>query len=247
MDYFLQEAYGANSSSIDLTAFVPCLNEEHRVAGTLDNIFSAAERTSKRVEVIVFDDGSTDRTSDVVDAYRSAHPDREIRLVTLPRTRGVGRNFIDASFLGRGVYYRTVAGDNYELPEGHDAILRSLGEADVIIPVYRDVIGRSVFRYVLSVVYTFLVNLLSGNSIRYYNGFAAYRRWLVMRYAVESSGFGFQADLITRLLGEGATYREIELPATAQPGSKAFTLRNIISVGYSLFRIFARRLSRAWQ
>jgi hypothetical protein len=125
--------------------------------------------------------------------------------------------------------------------------MRSLGEADVIIPVYRNVEGRNAFRHLLSVVYTFLVNLLSGYSIKYYNGFAAYRRWLVMRYAVESSGFGFQAELITRLLGEGATYKQIELPATAQPGSKALRLRNFVSVAYSLFRILARRLSHAWR
>jgi hypothetical protein len=92
-----------------------------------------------------------------------------------------------------------------------------------------------------------LVNILAGTSVKYYNGFAAYRRWQVMRFAVESSGFGFQAEIITRLIGEGASYKEIELPATAQPGSKAMRLRNFVSVGYSLLRIIARRLSRNWR
>lgn len=247
MDRFLQEVFETDSSEIALTIFMPCLDEEHRVAGALDNVFSAAERTATRIEVIVFDDGSVDRTSEVVGAYQSKNPNRKIRLVTLPRNRGIGRNFFDGSFLGRGVYYRTVAGDNYEYPEAHDVIMRSLGDADVIVPVYRNVKGRNAFRNFLSIAYTFLVNVISGNSIAYYNGFAAYRRWLVMRYAVESSGFGFQAELITRLLGEGATYKEIELPATAQPGSKALTLRNFVSVSHSLFRIFVRRLSRAWR
>jgi hypothetical protein len=160
--------------------------------------------------------------------------------------RGLGRNFIDGAFLGKGRYYRTVAGDNYELPQCHDAIMQRLGEADIIVPVYYDVQGRTVFREVLSKVYTVLVNLISGNSIKYYNGFAAYRRWQVMRFAVESSGFGFQAELTTRLIGEGATFLEIKLPATAQPGSKALKLRNFVSVAHSLFRILSRRASRAW-
>jgi hypothetical protein len=60
------------------------------------------------------------------------------------------------------------------------------------------------------------VNLLSGNSIEYYNGFAAFRCWQVMRFAVESADFGFQAELITRLIEEGATFQQIPLTATAR-------------------------------
>lgn len=245
MDNFLADKLKPAALSIDLTIFMPCLNEEARVQGALDNIFTAARNTGKLIEVLVFDDGSTDRTSERVLQYIQSHPEYAIRLHTLPKNRGLGRNFIDGAFLGGGEYYRTVAGDNYEIPAAHEAILKCLGEADMILPVYRNVSGRSRFRGFLSGLYTFLVNLLSGNSIGYYNGFAVYRRWQVMRFTVESTGFGFQAELITRLIGEGATYKEIELPATAQPGSKALRLRNFLSVAHSLFRIFIRRISRS--
>lgn len=225
---------------------MPCLNEEKRVAGALDKIFASAQRTNTMIEVIVFNDGSTDRTGEVVRDYQGRHPDLNIRLISLAKNRGLGRNFIDGAFIGKGNYYRTVAGDDYELPEAHDAIMRALGEADIIIPAYRNVIGRTAFREALSKTFTGIVNLLSGNAIEYYNGFPAYRRWQVMRFAVESTGFGFQAEMITRLIGEGATYKEIPLTATAQPGSKALRLRNFVSVGFSFVRILARRLSRAW-
>lgn len=245
LDRLLDEALGGDAS-VSLTVFVPCLNEDKRVAGALDSVFAAAERTATTLEALVFDDGSTDRTSEVVRTYQAAHPERTIRLVTLAKNRGLGRNFIDGAFLARGRYYRAVAGDDYELPDSHDAIMRSLGEADIVIPVYRVVHGRTAFRTALSRLYTRLVNFASGTAIEYYNGFPAYRRWHVMRYAVEATGFGFQAELITRLIGEGASYKELVLPATAQPGSKALRLRNFISVGHSLFRILARRISRAW-
>lgn len=225
---------------------MPCLNEEKRVGGALDKIFASAERTRTSIEVIVFDDGSTDGTSALVRDHQTRRPDRNIRLITLATNRGLGRNFIDGAFIGKGRYYRTVAGDDYELPEAHDAIMQALGEVDIVIPVYRTVIGRTFFRESLSKTYTAIVNLLSGNSIEYYNGFPAYRRWQVMRFAVESTGFGFQAEMITRLIGEGATYKEIPLTATAQPGSKALRLRNFVSVGFSFVRILARRVSRAW-
>jgi glycosyltransferase involved in cell wall biosynthesis len=245
VDRILEEAL-ERDTGIALTVYMPCLNEESRVTGALDNVFSAAERTGTRIEVIVFDDGSRDRTSEVVRGYQATHSLRSIRLVTLPSNRGLGRNFIDGAFLGTGRYYRAVAGDNYELPEAHDAIMRNLGAADIIIPIYREVRGRGPFRRILSRLYTHLINLASGNSIEYYNGFPAYRRWQVMRFAVESTGFGFQAELTTRLLLEGATYKALVLPTTAQPGSRALRPRNFVSVGHSLFRILARRFSRAW-
>lgn len=247
MDTFLEEWFNRSKSEIHLTVFMPCLNEENRVVGALENVFAAAERTKTRVEVLVFDDGSTDRTSERVRSFQATYPERTVRLITLTRNRGLGRNFIDGAFLGKGMYYRTVAGDNYEFPEAHDAIMRSLGVADIVVPIYRDIRGRTTFRRALSATYTRLVNVLSGTSLRYYNGFAAYRRWHVMRFAIESSGFGFQAELTTRLIGEGASYKEIELPATAQPGSKALRLRNFVSVAHSLLRILARRVSRKWR
>jgi glycosyltransferase involved in cell wall biosynthesis len=247
VDRFLEESFGASSTGIDLTVFMPCLNEQERVAGALEKVFAAAGRTGTRIEVLVFDDGSTDNTAQVVRSYQSANPQHDIRLISLVENRGIGRNFIDGAFLGKGAFYRTVAGDDYEFPDAHEQIMRSLGQADIILPIYRDVVGRTAFRRALSATYTRLVNVLSGTSVKYYNGFAAYRRWHVMRFAIEASGFGFQAELITRLIGEGATYKEIELPATAQPGSKALRLRNFVSVGRSLLRIAARRLSRKWR
>ena len=247
MNRLLEEWFSASNADVDLTVFMPCLNEQDRVVGALEKVFAAAERTKTRIEVLVFDDGSTDRTSEVVRSYQAANPAKAIRLITLPKNRGLGRNFIDGAFLGKGTYYRTVAGDDYEFPSAHDAIMRSLGEADIIIPIYRDVEGRTFFRRTLSAAYTLLVNLLSGTSLKYYNGFAAYRRWHVMRFVVESSGFGFQAELLTRLIGEGASFKEIELPATAQPGSKALGLRSFVSVAHSLLRIIARRMSRNWR
>ena len=226
-----------------LTVFIPCLNEESRVAGALDNIFESADRKNIKMEAIVFDDGSTDSTASVVRSYISENPKRPVRFICLKKNRGLGLNFIDGAFLAKGKYYRAVAGDNYEFPKSHDLILESIGKKDIILPIYVDVQGRSRTRTIVSGVFSWCVNLASGRHIKYYNGFAVYKTWQVRRYAIESSGFGFQAELTTRLLQEGASYLELELPATAQPGSKAISIKNFISVSHSLFRIFARRVS----
>jgi dolichol-phosphate mannosyltransferase len=102
--------------------------------------------------------------------------------------------------------------------------------------------GRHPARLALSGLFTRLVNLLSGNHIRYYNGAPLFRTWDVLRWHVEASGFGFQAEFVTRLLEMGWTYKEVGVSAQdRQAGkSRALSLRNWLSAGYSLFKIFAR-------
>jgi hypothetical protein len=94
--------------------------------------------------------------------------------------------------------------------------------------------------------YTALVNLLSGYSIRYYNGLAVHLRYNVMRWHSNSHGFGFQADLITRLLDLKATYIEIPVYPNerAAGATKAFKFRNMCSVGHTLLEIWLRRLGK---
>ena len=96
----------------------------------------------------------------------------------------------------------------------------------------------------LSRTYTSLVNLLSGQSLRYYNGCAVYRRADVMRWHSRSAGFGFQADLVTRLLMQGATYVEVPVVGKDRTGGKstALRLKNWFCVANTLFAIFMQRL-----
>jgi glycosyltransferase involved in cell wall biosynthesis len=226
----------------DISIFIPCLNEEKKVVGAIEKISSACEDTQRSFEILVFDDGSTDRTSEIVEEYRLSHPALSISLVRRETNKGLAPNFIDGAFYAKGRYYRCVAGDDYESPEAHRAILRELGAADMIIPVYTHVENRGPVRTLISKAYTWAVNQASGFRIRYYNGFPVYHRWHVMRYGGEGTGFGFQAELITRLLNEGMTYKEIDLTAYYDGVTKAFTLRNFVSVSYSLFKILMRRV-----
>jgi dolichol-phosphate mannosyltransferase len=225
----------------DISIFVPCLNEEKNVVGAIEKVLTACGNVGLSFEIMVFDDGSTDRTSDVVREYQTMHPELPLRLFQLKKNRGLSPNFTDGAFYGKGKYYRCVAGDNYESLESHEAILREIGAADIIVPVYTQVDHRGISRTLISRTYTWLANRASGYRIGYYNGFAVYRRWHVMRYNVEGSGFGFQAEMLTRLLNEGMTYKEVYLRATYNGVTSAFTLRNFVSVGYSLFKIAMRR------
>ncbi len=231
---------------IDLTMFVPCFNEEKRITGTLETIKAAMAEVICSYEVIVVDDGSKDRTAEVIAEFCRDHPEMPVRLHKNPRNLGLSRSFVDTAFRGRGRYYRLVCGDNVEPKDSMVKILRAIGSADIIIPYYPVLPGKSRVRKFISGLYTRIVDLLGGYRINYYNGCALYRRFHVMRWASYNYGFGFQAHLITTLLDEGATYTQVPLEGfhlTKDRGSPLNT-RNFLSTGHTLCEIFIRRIRR---
>ena len=229
---------------LDITIFIPCFNEEANVVGAIEKVVQTCVRTGRSYEILVFDDGSRDRTYQIAEAYRTASSRSLITIVRRERNVGLAHNFFAGARLGKGTFYRCVAGDDYELPDSHDAIMRELGNADIIIPVYVDVENKSALRLFISRLYTLLVNWVSGYKIGYYNGFPVFRRLDVISHHISASGFGFQAELLVALLNSGRSYREIRLRSTHKTVTNAFTLHNVISVAHTLFKILSLRIKR---
>lgn len=72
---------------------IPAYNEEGRLPKTLDSIFAYLQKTPHRAEILVVDDGSSDRTAEIVTGYRQKYPDLkspELRLVSNGGNRGKG-------------------------------------------------------------------------------------------------------------------------------------------------------------
>jgi len=232
---------------LDLSIVIPCLNEEKNIKDTLDAVTETMAELPFTYEILVIDDGSSDATASIVLRYCETHPQLPIKLHKNARNRGFARSYVDAAFLTQGKYYRLVCGDNAEPKEALSAILGSLGKADIVIPYHSQITGKPPFRRALSRSYTALVNFFSGYKIAYYNGCAIHLRYNVMRWGPYSFGFGFQAELITRLLDEGATYIEIPVPNVhreKEKGSSAINIKNFLSVGHTLLEIVIRRMRR---
>lgn len=232
--------------TVFLSLFVACYNEESNIVGTLETLAAAASKTVPSYEMLVVDDGSKDGSVAKVRQFMSAHPDLPIRLLINPRNEGVANNYAEAAFRGRGEWYRMICGDNVESEETLAAIFGAIGEAEMLIPYYKEHPGRAPHRRIISKLYTALVNFLSGYRLHYYNGMPLTRRAYAMRWHSNSHGFGFQADLVTRLLALGASHKEVGVIGRERVGGKssALTFRNLASVTHSLQNIAIRRVSK---
>jgi glycosyltransferase involved in cell wall biosynthesis len=235
-------------AEIDITVVISCYNEQAFITNTIENVIRALKTTPHSFEIIVVDDVSRDNSVRKIQDYIKSHPDLPIRLVQNKTNLGLANTYIEAAFLGTGKYYRLCCGDDSEAPEALMHIFKHIGVADIVIPWQNQdkIYGKSFERRILSKTFTFLVNLISGYNIKYYNGMAVHLRYNVMRWHPSSYGFGFQADILTRLLDEGASFVQIESFGTDRKGddSTAIHFRNFLSVGHTLLELAIRRLRR---
>lgn len=225
---------------------VPCYNEEDAVADTLSEITRCMTDKGKTYEIVVIDDCSTDRTSDRVVEFMNKYPHMPVSLRRNLVNQGWAQNFIDGAFISRGKFYRMVPGDNVESAEEMAKVVALAGTADIVIPYQTVAEGKSPARMLLSKIFTFLVNALSGNKLRYYNGCSLYYTFDIMRWHVATGGYGFQAETLTRLLSLGFSYVEVGVRAQdrVRGTSKAINLVNVFSAGHSLSEISLQRMKR---
>jgi glycosyltransferase involved in cell wall biosynthesis len=220
-----------------LSIIVPALNEEKHLAHSVKEALKAAAETGVPCEVIVVDDASKDRTAEV--ALRLAEHDARIRIVRNARNLGLGGAYKAGLVIARGAFVTWVPGDASHPADGLVPAYRALGEADIILPKPTNPQARARSRRVISRLYTTLVNLITGFKVPYYNGLSVHRTELLRSVNLATNNFGFQAEAIAKLLVRGASYKVVDTFITERQlgHSKAFRVRNVLSVGKTLGRI----------
>src|SRR5712692_5729100 len=115
----------------ELSIVIPSFNEELRLPVTLAQV-SAYIRASKReTEVIVVDDGSTDRTADVANSFRGEI--QRLRVVANKKNRGKGYSVRHGMLEARGRIVLFTDADLSAPIEEADKLLAALGGYEVAI------------------------------------------------------------------------------------------------------------------
>jgi len=234
-----------NREPVEVGIMVPCLNEEGNVGTALRHIVEAMSGLDAGYWILVVDDGSTDGTVDRVREFARG-AGCPIACVSNRHNEGLGYNYFLGAMLLNSTYYMMVNGDGVEQVDDIREIIGARRRADIVIPYLRDTRFRGVPRRQISAMYTWLVNRLSGNRIRYYNGPVLHRRDTVVEFyrRYVTRGFGYQSEIICYALRNGRSYVEVAMTNAVRKSGRtsAFAFRNIVAVLRSLMAILPRRL-----
>ena len=221
-----------------LSIIVPALNEEEHLAGTVETILQATVDRVESFEIIIVDDGSTDQTSTL--ACRLAQGDDRIRVVHNPRSMGLGHAYKSGVALSGYEYVVMVPGDNETPIETIRAIIDNSSDYDIVLTYVLNPQVRPLYRRLLSRLFVWLVNTITGFRLRYYNGNCSIRCEILKDIPLKVNGHAYMAAILVRLLMRGYTYREIGvwLQSRQSGRSKAFKIKNVFSIGKALASLF---------
>jgi glycosyltransferase involved in cell wall biosynthesis len=214
-----------------LSVIIPAYNECENILATLENVTTALAPLSLPYEVLVIDDGSRDNTADLVTS--SLPRFSNVRLLKNERNMGFGwsyRRGVEAASLAHVVM---VHGDNAWGAATLGDLFVRVGDADIIIGYTRDMWhSRPLVRTLISKTFTFMVNVITGRRLKYYNGLQIHRAGVLKSLTIQSTGYGFQAEVLVRALGLTKTFVEVPMNLTERERgeSKAFRMKNAIDV-----------------
>lgn len=219
------------------SVIVPALNEEANLQPTVGAILREIAPLSTFLEVLVFDDVSTDRTGQVAD--RLAAEDPRVRVFHNSRRLNIGGIYKAGIKEARGEYVFLVPGDNEMRVDEVARGLRYLDRADLVVFYVTNARVRSWPRRVLSGLYVGLVNLLFGTRFSYTNGTNVFRTDVVRGVPIRTDGFSYQTEAVVKAARSGVDFVEvgIEIKTRASGTSKALSWKNLRDVAVSLAQL----------
>jgi dolichol-phosphate mannosyltransferase len=237
---------GQNVSRYTISFIVPALNEEAVVKTVIEQVLAQVEGKFADYEVILVDDGSRDATGRIMDDIAATR--EKVRVLHNERNLGFGNSYQRGLKEARFEYVMLLCGDGGLPASSLPAIFEKIGTADIVVPWMTN-LGeiKSRGRYLLSRAYTGLVNRLFGLNLYYYNGLPVHRRDLLQEISITSGGFGFQAEILVKLIKSGASYVQVGVKGAEETNeSDALRARNWLSVGRTVYHLLQeiRRFSR---
>lgn len=218
-----------------LSIVIPAYNEADNILPTLENVTAALSPLSLDAEIIVVDDGSRDRTGALVREHAARFP--AVTLLVNERNMGFGWTYRRGVAAATRDHIVMVHGDNAWPAHTLQRFFGHVGEADIIIGYTRDMWrSRALTRTIVSKTFTLAVNAITRRGLKYYNGLQIHRAGVLKRLRIQSSGYGFQAEVLVKALRCTETFLEVPMDLTerVEGDSKAFRVKNIVDVARTL-------------
>ena len=220
----------ASMDKYKITVIMPALNEELCLEGGVANVMDGFERYGVNGELIIVNDGSSDRTAEL--AVELARIHNCIKVLHHKSPEGIGACFRDAMLHAGGEMVVYLPGDGENDASEILRYLPLIDHVDIVVPFVINPGVRSWRRQLLSSAYHKIIYLTSSLSLNYMNGNVIYRKSILSEMQLKSRGFFYQAEILIKTIGSGYLYAEVPYIQRRRIGgvSKSTTFSSLFEV-----------------
>lgn len=228
-----------------ISVFFPAFNDQDSIAVMVDKAFALLPIYTADYEVIVVNDGSSDRTAAVLDDLTRRHT--RLRVIHHERNRGYGEalktGFANAS---KDWVFYTDGDGQYDVNELANLIPLMVDGVDVVNG-YKIKRSDNMRRIVLGEIYKFLAKLMFRLPIRDVDcDFRLMRRESIQEIELTSYSGVVCAEMIYKLSRAGRRFQEI--PVNHYPRmhdrSQFFTIPRVARTAYDFFALWLKLVVR---
>jgi len=217
-----------NSQRVDLSIVIPAYNEERRLPKTLDSIHAYLKSQAYQSEIIVVDDGSTDRTAKIVKDCAQQYPG--LRLLSNGKNRGKGFSVRHGMLEARGEIalfsdadLSTPIEETQKLlaaiqQQGYDGAIGSRAVDRSLIAIH-----QSAVREMAGIFFNWMVRCIMGIQFSDTQcGFKAFRRERarVIFEQQRIERFGFDPEILFLAKRNGLRVAEVPVRWSHDPATK---------------------------
>jgi len=225
-----------------LSVIVPALNEER----TIEELLGRVLAVPMEKEIIVVDDGSTDRTGEIAERLASAHPEIQVR--RHPHTQGKGAAIQTARDVIRGDVVIIQDADLEYDPQEYPTLVEPIRNGSAAVVYGSRIRGSKAVSYrryywggrLVSAIANLMYNTRITDEPTCYKVF---RADLFHRLRLRRKGFGFCAEVTAQLGRNRVPIREVPIsyaPRSISEGKKIRWTDGAAACGILFWGRFAR-------
>lgn len=198
-----------------VSVVIPAYNEEENVGEVLSRTRKAVKSSSLPFEVILIDDGSTDRTRDVAQGHN-------VIILRNRKNQGKGAALRKGFERARGDIIVTLDADGSHDPEDIQKLVLPVmnGSSVAVGSRFATVDGRRSTKNLHLLgnrLLNFSILLLTGKRITdSQSGFRAMKRSVVKEIKTTSAGYEMEAEFLVKALRNGHVVSEVPINATGR-------------------------------
>ena len=205
-----------------ISTIIPLYNEEEIIAQTVESVINDLDLLFDDYEIIIIDDGSTDRTLEIINNFYNKYPNK-IVVHQHETNKGVGVGILSGIKLAQKKYLMTNCADlPFDMKDLKWIFKKLLDEkADGCVVVRKDRSANSLFRQLTSYTNFLIIKTLFGTPFKDFQFVQLYRTDLVDALKIDSQDLFIPPEIMIKLNDYG--YKLIQCVTTfhKRPGGDA--------------------------